>query len=377
MVPDDLKGKTGEAVALELFNEQLGQSAWWSLTRQDDVSFQWNDKRLGRSWRAKHGYLVALHEVSTSADARTFAKKNNIHLLSDGFCFNSVAEVFIQCRPLAAPELVCSEEDLYRVRTESGIEASVGYPSALFVRLLGKPAAEDNPTLPDPKTLTTLVIRNVTTQQVPAYCELMLYHLRRAFKGQHFSYCRLADLPQTIDCEDGAEESEPPKLVDSVQETTRPEAVAFFNRAAESEPIAGFLYLYRVLEACFDDVFDAEVSSWRKDSAIDSLQLAQRFRKLHQKEDKWALRQVLGSLVSQAVLDDAHNKGLVPEASADALAESIYLRRNSIAHGRRGQHDRVLVPFGVSLGDTIQQDHAWLDLARKLADLAMDKWLLQ
>src|SRR5207302_9525084 len=47
------------------------------------------------------------------------------------------------------------------------------------------------------------------------------------------------------------------------KDTGRHETIAFFNRATESEPISGFLYFYRVLESCFDDVLEDAIHVWR------------------------------------------------------------------------------------------------------------------
>ena len=378
MIPADLDGKDGPAVARELFGEAITDEGWWSLARADDRSFEWRDKRLGINWRATQGYLVGLHEVSTLSQASEFGGRNNIRLLKDGgLIFRACAELFIRCAPMPSPELVRSETDLYRVRTRSGIEASVGYASTLFARLIGRTAAEENEALPDPSTLTTVVIHGVDRDSVSKIAEVVLYHLRNGFAGMHFSFWPLQDYQNAPPFANVLDDPAPAGLLDLVTEPVLPEAVAFFNRASESEPIAGFLYLYRVIEACFDVVLNAEVRAWRVDANVDEQELLRQVRKLQQKEDKWALRRVLGEVVDQPLLDRAHSQGLIAVASVDALTEELYTRRNSIAHGRRGQHDRVLVPNYFSSDDERVRDRAWYDAMRSLADRVMAKWILR
>jgi hypothetical protein len=226
--------------------------------------------------------------------------------------------------------------------------------------------------MPDPSTVPTLVINGIDREDVSNTAEQVLYHLRREFAEATFLPARVPDL--MMPPEAPAQLPKPARVVSSLR-TSRPEAVAFYNRASESEPVLGFLYYYRVLEACFDDVLSFELSSWRRDPGITELDLLRNVRRLTQKEDLWSLRQVLGQVVNQVLLDQAHKHHLIDQASADALRDAIYNRRNSIAHGRRGQHARVLVPFCVASKDT-QHDRLWWELMGKLASSALAKWIL-
>jgi hypothetical protein len=373
--PESLNDLDGTTVMRELFGEDPS-TAWWSLKRVSTGAFDWEDRRLNLNWTVTHGYLVSLHEVSTPAQAQLFAKKNKIHLFDDGgFYFRNVLEINIRCNGLSPPPGLISEGDLYRISTKNGIEAYVGYASMLFQRLVARPAVEVNERLPDPETLTTLVVKGVDRSEMHAAAEIVLYHLRVQFPGVSFEFWPLPQLHLAPPLNEAEDTSVSPRLAESLYETSRPEAIAFFNRAQEAEPIQSFLYFYRVLEACFEDVLDQEVRSWRADLTVDTVQLLKNVRSLQQKEDIWALRRVLGKIVDQPMLDSAHAQGLISEASAEALTQAVYLRRNSIAHGRRGQHQEVLVPFGFSLvGDG--QHRLWRDLLEKLATKALNMWLL-
>lgn len=372
MVPDDLNEKTAEWVAHELFGEDLSLAVPWSLKRTDPGNFEFLDERFASPWRMSHGYLVALHEIGTRAQAVDFAKKNRISLLDDGgYYFKGTAEVFV--RAIIPPvEEYKSIQDFYRVAFSTGIEATLGHRSLVFSRLIAEPAADEFPTLPDPDTLTTLVLKDVDREEVRDVAEQALFHIRGGFPGLAILPGRIPDLVIPPDPPPNTPAS---ALVGGLAETTRPEAIAFYNRAIESEPVLGFLYLYRVLEACFDDVLVAEVATWRADPLVNEIDLLKRVRGLTQKEDVWSLRRVLGRIVDQAVLDRASQDGLIPEPTADALANAVYTRRNSIAHGRRGRHTRVLVPFCVS-GKDGADDRRWRDLMKGLADQALAAWIL-
>jgi hypothetical protein len=165
-----------------------------------------------------------------------------------------------------------------------------------------------------------------------------------------------------------------PELIEIETEAINSDAVAFLNRAIESEPILGFLYFYRVLEACFDNVLTARIASWRLDASTDELSLLKRVRKLTQKEDTWPLRQVLGVIVDQALLDQSAADGLLESDDVQGLVAAICARRNRIAHGRRSQHGQVLVPYSVS-GAEGRPIGLWYQLMRRLAEKALAKWV--
>lgn len=379
--PDDLKDMDGQTVLTELFGQAPETSYWISLDREDDKSFRWNDKRLGIDWRATNGYLVGLHEVSTIEEANEFIKKNRMFFFEDGgiyFRGKGVAELFIRCIGIPPPVEEKSEEDFFRIRTISGINASIGYGSLIFQRLVSGPMAEVNPIIPDPDTLVTLVISGVEKEAVPGQAELALFHFRKHFKGLRFSFWPLFEIDHAPKLEESPEELDEKRNVVDVEDTDRPEAIAFINRAEESEPIPAFLYYYRVLESCFDDVLKHRIEDWRKDIAIDSQTLLKKIRRLQSdREDRWSLRKVLGEIVEQKDLDNIKRAGLIREATANNLRDCIYLRRNSIAHGRKGQHRETLVPYGFSFGDAGHQDRAWLMYMRKFALKALDKWILK
>lgn len=249
----------------------------------------------------------------------------------------------------------------------------IGYPSMLFERLIGKPLQEQNPDLPDPATTTTLVLRNVDRSDVHLVAELVLYLLREYSSGARFAFTRFQDLP-------GRPLLDPDATVplsfprDPLPDTDRPEALAFFNRAEEGDPIAGFLYYYRVVEACFESVLGTLVHSWRIDSAVPDVELLTRIRNLKDREDKTGLRLVFSEIVNQILLDAATERGLIQAASIDMLVSEVYLRRNSVAHGRRGQHREVLVPYAFSAGRDAH-DRAWYDLMRNLAVRAIRRFV--
>jgi hypothetical protein len=370
--PDDLNDKAADWVARELFDEDLASAVPWTLKRLDQTTFELVDQRFAGPWPMTHGYLVSLHEVSTRVQARDFAKKNRIKLLDDGgYFYKGTAEVLVRASipPLEEHRTI---DDFYRIVLASGVEATLGYRSLLFSRLVAEPAAEEFPSLPDTTTFTTMVLKDVDRDEVRDVAEQALFHFRRGFQGLTILPGRIPDFVSPPDVSPNTAAA---SRIAACAETTRPEAIAFYNRGVESEPVLGFLYLYRVLEACFDDVLKAEIAAWRSDALIDEVQLLTNVRGLTQKEDVWSLRRVLGAITDQATLDTAHRDALIQHPTADALASAVYLRRNSIAHGRRGQHARVLVPFCVS-GEDGADDVRWLGLMKKLADAALMKWIL-
>ena len=54
----------------ETIQKQIRGGLWTGKIRG---LLSWDDKRLGIGWRATHGYLVALHEVSNHQQAAKFA----------------------------------------------------------------------------------------------------------------------------------------------------------------------------------------------------------------------------------------------------------------------------------------------------------------
>ncbi|WP_147451190.1 hypothetical protein [Corallococcus llansteffanensis] len=375
MLPEDLNGKDGAAIAQELFGQNPEAPSWWSLERLDDKTLEWKDKRLGISWKTKHGFLVALREVSSLADAQAFASKNKIYLLPNGgFYFKNTAEIYIHSTGIPAPEHVVTTDDLYSISTATNLEATVGYSSQLFVRLVGTPLAEINKDAPEPYSVTTLVISQVEKDQVGGAAELALYHLRKQFPGLSLSFWPFTELGNAPRLPEPEQDVSPTKFED-LPNTERTEAIAFYNRALESPPIPGFLYYYRVLESCFDDILGATVDVWRKNTSISNTELLQKIRTIQHKEDTWSLRQVLSKIVNQKDLDEAHHENIIDTATVDVLAREIYLRRNSIAHGRKGQHRKVLVPLGHSFNDESARERAWYQLLKTLAERAIERWI--
>ncbi|MCY1034010.1 hypothetical protein OV207_21330 [Corallococcus sp. BB11-1] len=117
------------------------------------------------------------------------------------------------------------------------------------------------------------------------------------------------------------------------------------------------------------------MDAWRHDKLLLGIDLLQKIRAIHQKEDVWSLRRVLAEIVDQKDLDGAQQENIIDVATADALAREIYLRRNSIAHGRKGQHRKVLVPLAHSFNDEAARERAWYQLLKQLAERAIDKWI--
>ena len=119
-----------------------------------------------------------------------------------------------------------------------------------------------------------------------------------------------------------------------------------------------------------------KIENWRKDSRIEPNVLIKKIRRLiNEKEEKWALREVLGQIINQAELDSAHHKGLISDATADCLRDCIYARRNSIAHGRLGSNWETLYPYGFSRGDSGAYDRLWYDLMKKITEKSLHKWV--
>lgn len=374
--PKDLSGKSGPEIAETLFGETFDESSSWSLVRVDDRSLEWTDLRLGVSWRTTAGALIALQEVSSVGDAQEFCAKNKIALLPEGAIHHrGVAEFPIVCsRVPPLPTITGFAASEVRLHTRSGIEAKIGYPSFLFKKLVGWPLQEVDPELPDPETTTTLVLRGVDRADAHLVAELALYLIRESAGGAQFVFTRYKDLPTRAlqDPEAGTPLTLP---ADPLPDTTRPQALAFFNRAEEAEPITGFLYYYRVLEACFEDVLGALVRQWRGDVGIQDVEFLTRVRKLKDREDTTGLRLVLGLIVDQPLLDDAHNAALITASGVDELVTAVYQRRNAIAHGRRGQHREVLVPLAFSDGRDAH-DRAWSRVIRTLALRAITRFIL-
>lgn len=379
MNPNDLNGFDGPSIIM-LFGDDPQENPWWTLERADERSFEWNDKYLGVKWRVTHGYIVALHEVSTEEQAAEFARKNRIHLFSDGGLFlkgQGVAELFIRTDGLLPREEVKTEHDLYRLKFQSGAAAKIGYGSMLFRRLVAAPAAEKSPNFPDPTVLQTLVISGIEREEVQSFADLALFHFRKLFRGISSSFWPISDLHLAPPFRENGDPADEPTLRENLRNATRPEAIAFFNRAKESGVIPGFLYFYRVVESCFDIVIDQEVQKWRSDTALDCLNILKKFRKIQtEREDKWALRAVLSEILDQPLLENATSLGLILTADADSLTEAIYSRRNGIAHGRRLLRGDLLIPYGFSLGDIGQSDRNWYNLMEILATRSLERWIL-
>lgn len=374
--PKDFDNKSGPEIAEALFDETFDDTSSWSLTRADEKSLEWTDNRLGVTWRTTAGTLIALQEVSSPKDAQEFCERNKITLLPEGALhYRGVAEFPIVCSRLPPlPTISGFRTSEVRLHTRSGIEAKIGYASFLFQKLIGWPLQEDDPELPDPDTTATLVVRTVDRADAHLVAELALYLLREYAGGARFVFTRYRDLPgrPLADPDSGSPLTLPS---DPLPDTKRAEALAFFNRAEESDPIAGFLYYYRVVEACFEDVLGALVRQWRADGSIPDADFLGRVRKLKDQEDTTGLRLVLGAIVDQRILDDAHGNGLIPAAGVDELVTGVYHRRNSVAHGRRGQHREVLVPFAFSSGRDAH-DRAWSRVMRTLASRAIGRYIL-
>lgn len=374
--PKDFDGKSGPEIAKALFGETFDETSSWTLARVDEKFLEWADGRLGVAWRTTAGALIALQEVSSPKDAQDFCTKNKITLFPEGALhYHGVAEFPIICSRLPPlPTIAGFNASEVRLHIRSGIEAKIGYASFLFQKLIGWPLQEQDPELPDPATTTTLALRTVDRADAHLVAELALYLLRENGGGARFVFTRYRDLPgrPLADPDSGSPLVLP---ADPLPDTSRAEALAFFNRAEESDAIAGFLYYYRVVEACIEDELGALVQKWRADISIPDVEFLARVRKLKDQEDTTGLRLVLGAIVDQQLLDDAHNNGLIPAAGVDELVTAVYQRRNSVAHGRRGQHREVLVPFAFSAGRDAHH-RAWSRVMRALASRAISRYIL-
>jgi len=366
--PNDLRDLDPAEIARELFGEAFDN--WWRLERVDASRFTWFDARRKAEWQFSSGYLIALHEVSSRQQAKDFAAKNDIWLHEEGA---------IHCRSTAELALVCSKRspapltaNMFTVNLKNGVTANVGYSTLLYRKLVALPAGEENPRLPDPTTMCTLVINGVERSQLAGVAEICLYHLRDSHPDLRFQFWPVSTIHRAPEPDD--EDLQPMvTMIGELPSTSRPEAVAFYNRARESDSITAFLYYYRVLEACFEDVLRQEIAKWRHDQGVDDLELMKNFRAMNQREDIKALRAMLGQIIDQQVLDRAHRQGLIGDATADSLTEGIYARRNSIAHGRKGQHVEVLVPF--AFGDELRH-LSWCGVMALLAEKALKRWVV-
>ena len=141
------------------------------------------------------------------------------------------------------------------VQTCGGLEATVGLGSYLFNQLVAGPAAEADPTFPDPSTLTTLVLSGVDESEVPGHAEVALFHLRRAFPALRFSFWPVSDLLHAPVLVEVDESPDVPATRCGLRDVHKFEPIVFYNRGVESDPIPGYLYFYRLLESCFDEVF--------------------------------------------------------------------------------------------------------------------------
>lgn len=380
MTPDELEGLPAEAVTNRLFGE--GSARWWRLERNDHKHLLWHDERLGFQRSMTHGELVAFSEVSTPSQAEVHTKRNKIERLPEGGLFfkgQSVAELYLRCQGLYPPDELNSAKSLYQITIPASFTASVGYASEWFQRLVLRPAGEENPALPDPTTITTLTLGDTTLSEISGRAELAIYHLRRNFPQVRFSFWPLHKLALAPGWGDEVNPT-PPRHIKDLAGTTRYDAIAFYNRAIESDPIIGFLYFYRVLESCFDDVLSDEVQRWRQDTALQAQDLLGKFRHIQsEREDRWALQRVLSApVVEKPLLDDLAHQGLLSKADAKELCAAIYQRRNSIAHGRPGkQYSRVMVPYGFPDGLHGSHDRSFYKLLHQLADAALQRWILK
>lgn len=373
MNPKDLEALDCSEIAERLFGRVLAPDGWWSLHRIDgDTRFRLDDSRLRLSLPVSAGFLVALHEVSNYEHAANFAAKNKIRILQDrGLFFRGTSEIAIKCD--GVPPILPQGKERFRVEFSDGIEATIAHASFLFQRLVALPSAEVNPALPDPGVLTTLVMSGVDIDNVRDVAERSLYALRDWFPGVPFDFVSLTAPNVLGDSDDNISDQQ--DALNTSFATAHPWAIAFFNRAGENEPLAAFLYYYRVLEACFDLVIEQKLNGWRNNNSLDAAGLLKEVRAIARTEDTFALRQVLGQIVDQPLLDKAVSNGIIDVAAVDDLTTKIYLRRNEIAHGRRGQHQKVLVPYAFPFNASAERDIHWLGLMRTLALRSIENWL--
>lgn len=397
LYPRDLDGKSADEIAEMLFGEKISPS--WQLERSTGKQLLWKDKRLGVSWPVSHGYLIGLNEVSTRDHAREFAQRNKITLLNEGgyYC-KGVAEFVCSCSSVPPVEELDESRDVYTIRIKgvrekddgkskgadvdeshsefNDVLVSVGYGTLLFRRLVHTPAAEDDDRIPDAASITTVVLQGVEKDDVCDIAELALFHLRRQFRGVNF---RLWPMDRLHECPDMDSEEDDLDIrdVDSglLPSARNAQAIAFFNRAQESDPITAFLYYYRVVEACFDEVLSSKISQVRSDAKVTELELLKFFRKLQRNEDRTSLRLVLTQLIKQAEMEEWKDRGLLLEPNLENLVETIYKRRNSIAHGRKGSHEEVLVPYSFTMKEMVSE-REWVDVMKSLAEVALEKWIL-
>lgn len=372
MTPDDLLNLDCHEVSDRLFGRTPSAEDSWSLERIEEKKFRLVEKRLRLSLTVSAGYLVALHEVGSYQHAIEFGQRNNIRVMQDrGIFLRGTAELAIKCD--GVPPISSIGEEPYKIDFSDGIEVSISHASFLFQRLVAGPSAEVNLGLPEPSVITTLVMTGVDVDNAAHIAEKSLYVLRNHCPDASFDFIPLTSKDVIGASLEGL--SNMPRIFAMDFSTSHPWAIAFFNRATESEPFAAFLYYYRVLEACFDQVIEIKLNSWRANSSLDAAGLLKEVRSLARAEDITALRQVLGQIVDQALLDDALEKTLLDAASVDDLTTQIYLRRNEIAHGRRGQHKKVLVPYSFPMNSSAERDLNWLKVMRSLAGRAIDQWL--
>ncbi|WP_146095200.1 hypothetical protein [Xanthomonas arboricola] len=372
MNPEDLDGLSCDEIVEKLFGRVPANGGWWSLEYIKDRRFLLKDDRLLLSLKVSPGFLIALHEVSSYEHSREFAKRNGVRILQDrGLFIRGVAEVAIKCDGI--PPIMTQGKERYKIEFSDGVEATIAHASFLFQRLIALPSAEVNSTLPDPGVLTTLVLNGVDVDNATDIAERSLFALRESFPENSFEFVPLTSQSVLGDnLEDVAVQY---NSVATPFATEHPWAIAFFNRASEAEPLAAFLYYYRVLEACFDIVISEKLNAWRSNESLGATELLKEVRSIARIEDTFALRQVLGHLVDQPLLDDALAVSIIDVATVDALTSKLYSRRNEIAHGRRGQHQHVLVPYSFPLNSLADRDIEWQRVMRVLARKAIKHWL--
>lgn len=371
MTPSELEHLTCDEIAERLFGRVPAVADWWALER-DDAGLWLKDMRLGLRLRVTLGFLVALHEVSTYQHAADFGLRNRIRVLQDrGIFIRGTAEIAIKCD--GVPPLVSVGNEPYKVEFSDGVEVSVAHASFFFQRLVASPSAEVNSALPDPSVITTLVMTGVDIDNATDVAERALYALRDGFPEVKFEFVQLTS--QNVLGESLEDVPDRTVTFSTSFATAHPWAIAFYNRAVESEPLSAFLYYYRVLEACFDLVIEHKLNAWREDRSLDATSLLREVRNIARIEDTFALRQVLGQIVDQAMLDTAFTHGIINSASVDELTKQIYIRRNEIAHGRRGQHQKVLVPYSFPFNTSAERDLHWQSIMSSLARRAIDNWL--
>ncbi|RVR13202.1 hypothetical protein [Sinorhizobium meliloti] len=188
------------------------------------------------------------------------------------------------------------------------------------------------------------------------------------------------ELLQMLELDDSIYEESHDQEDDSVEEeaimqaspiVTDLEPLRFYYAGlAQEDAVAACIYFYRVIEFYSFMTHEAMIRRLRHDGSLTDHEFSRKILDVVTRDEKGPVFRLIAAVADNDLLERAKTEGVVQNALANVLAESVYAFRNSIVHGK--------FSYGFTLESTSllepdQSAYAWKGTLRELAKRTIER----